>query len=583
MATETDYEYACGLDEVRDAGPKRVTLDGTALALFHHEGAVRCVALACPHMGFPLTEGSVDDGVLTCQWHHARFELTCGDTFDPFADDVATYPVEVRDGDVYVDPSPASDEAPADHWRARLEHGLREDLGLIVAKAIIGLDDAGVPADVPIDVGASFGTDYRAGGWGRGLTTLGVMANLLDDVRADDRRRALYVGLSEVADECAGEAPYFPQDPLDVAGVPAARLREWVRDNVEVRDADGAERALRAAIAAGADEAELAGTLVAAATDHRYLDSGHALDFVEKAFAVLDAVGFDHADDVLPALVPVLADADRAGERSEWRRPVDVAGLVEDAAADLPALVETGDGRTWDEPDGLVETLLGDDPRAIVDALTDAIAAGAGADELARVVAYAAGRRVAQFGTANEFGDWNTVHHTYTYANAVRSLAGRTDVPELHRGVLDAAVSVYLDRFLNTPPAPLPDPDGGRDPEAALADLAETFEVEGREEVNRAGEAAAAYLAADGDVGALKRRLGTALLREDVGFHPRQNLEAAFACRDAHAAAGEPDRAAVHLVAAARYLCAHTPTRRSGEQTFTIADRLARGERIHEA
>jgi hypothetical protein len=26
-------------------------------------------------MGFPLDRGSVDDGILTCHWHHARFEL----------------------------------------------------------------------------------------------------------------------------------------------------------------------------------------------------------------------------------------------------------------------------------------------------------------------------------------------------------------------------------------------------------------------------------------------------------------------------------------------------------------------------
>ena len=43
-------------------------------------------------MGFPLSEGSVDEGILTCHWHHARFELSCGDTFDIWADDVRTYP-----------------------------------------------------------------------------------------------------------------------------------------------------------------------------------------------------------------------------------------------------------------------------------------------------------------------------------------------------------------------------------------------------------------------------------------------------------------------------------------------------------
>ena len=53
----------------------------------------------CPHMGFPLDRGSVEDGILTCHWHHARFDLASGCTFDLWADDVPTCPVEVRDGE----------------------------------------------------------------------------------------------------------------------------------------------------------------------------------------------------------------------------------------------------------------------------------------------------------------------------------------------------------------------------------------------------------------------------------------------------------------------------------------------------
>lgn len=586
MATEPEsgagdeFERVAAAEDARANTPTVVRAGGHAIGLFYHEGEFYATDNRCPHMGFPLTEGSVDEGVLTCPWHHARFELSCGDTFDPFADDVQTYPVEVRDGDVYVNPDPEREKAPEDHWRDRLEHGLEEDLSLVVAKSVIGLDDAGVDYTVPVDAGAAFGTHYRQDGWGRGLTTLSVMTNLLDDVRPEDRRRALYVGLTEVADDCAGEPPFFVQDPLAADDVAPERLATWFRETVDLRDADGAERVLRAAIAAGLDESTIAGMVVAAATDHRFLDNGHRLDFANKAFELLDHVGWERADDVLPSLVPGLAAADRAEEESSWRQPIDVAELVFDAGDDLPELVAAGDGETWTEPDDFVDVLLGDDPHGIVDALTDAIAAGASAPELAEAVTYAAARRVAQFGTANEFRDWNTVHHTYTFANAVDGLARRTDAVEVYRGVFDAAMAVYLDRFLNMPPTPLPDPDGDRDPTAVLDDLAETFEVEDDEEVDSAGRLTAEFLAAGGDSVALKRALGEALLREDVGFHPRQNVEAAFTQYDR---VDDDARADVHLVATARFLAAHTPTRRAGEQTFTIADRLHRGEKIHEA
>ena len=592
-SSHDDLERVASLSELRESGRLRVSADGRSIGLFYHDDEVHAVDDRCPHMGFPLTRGTVEDGVLTCHWHHARFELSGGDTFDPFADDVPTYPVEVRGDDVFVNLDPVPTEPPAEHWAARLEDGLEEDLPLVIAKSVIGLDDADVPPTEPLRIGVEFGTRYREDGWSSGLTTLGAMANLGDVVDRADRRRALYVGLSEVADDCAGEPPFCAQDAFGARDLSAARLERWFRENVEVRDADGAERVLRTAIREEFPPSVLVSMLLAAATDHRYLDSGHQVDFLNKAVETLDRLGWDNADAVLPNLVPGLVSASRAEERSSWRQPVDLAALLSETYQELPDLVGAGADRGWREPDGFVETVLGEDPRAIVGALRHAVERGASVQELAEPVAFAAACRIARFGTGNEFSDWNTVHHTFSYANAVHALAGRADGWEAYRAVFDAAASVYLDRFLNTPPAPIPAPGGadeaggesrgsGSDADAILDDLLETFEVEGPEEVARAGELVAAYVDAGGEVGRLQRELGHVLLREDAGFHPRQNLEAAFRLHGVFEESAESERARTVLVAAARYLAAHTPTRRAGEQTFRIADRLHRGERIHE-
>ncbi len=567
------------VEDAKTDSPHVIRIEGQSIGLFYHDGDFHATDLHCPHMGFPLTDGSVEDGILTCPWHHARFELNCGDTLDPFADDVQTYPVEVRDGSVFVSPIASRELEPAEHWQNRLEHGLREDLSLIIAKAVIGLDDAGVDYREPVETALEFGTTYREAGWGRGLTTLGVMANLVPTLAPADRRRAMYIGISEVADECAGEPPRFAQDPLSNTDVPPDRLKRWFLESIEVRDSDGAERVLRAAVRAGYAEDDLAELLVAAATDHLYLDTGHRLDFINKAFETLDLVGWDRAETTLASLVPGLASAQRAEETASWRQPDDIAALCFEAADELPALVEAGSDDTWTEPPEFVETLMGDDPAAIIDALTSAISAGASARELARILAFCGARRIAHFGTANEFRDWNTVHHTYTYLNAVHGLAGRTDAIEAYRGLFDGAMNVYLDRYLNTPPQRIPEPEGDSDPDRALDDLLETFETESRETVNQAGRATARYLDGGGDVDRLKREIGGALVREDVGFHPRQNVEAAFNQYDL---ATSDERARVHLIATARYLAAHTPTRRAGEQTFSIAERLNQGEAIHE-
>ena len=592
MSQTTDgLVEAVDLEELKAAGRTLITSNGTAIALFYHDGEVRAVDNRCPHMGFPLSEGSVDDGILTCHWHHARFELSCGDTFDPWADDVQTYPVEIRDGTVYVDPDPPLETSPAEHWADRLETGLEENLRLVIAKSTIGLLDAGVGYEEPTATALEFASRYREGGWGSGLTILGCMANVMDDLAEEDRKRALYTGVRHVASDCADEPPNFDQPSFSTGEVEFDRLKGWFRDCIEVRDADGAERCLRTAVAAGLPEEQVAELVFAAATDHPYLSDGHVLDFANTAFETLEHVGWEFAGDSLASLVPQLTTAVRSDERSAWRQPIDLVALLEDVyggdvteTSGLERLASEGEGKSWAAPEDFRETLLGDDPEAIVDQLADAVREGATTEALAAEVAGAAAARVAQFGTANEFGDWNTVHHTFTYANAVHVTSRRTDAVELYRGVFDAALSVYLDRFLNTPPAPIPDVganDTGREPDAICEAILETFDEDGR--VNDAGRLVGEFFDCGGDPADLKRTLGHGLLREDAGFHTLQNLEAAFRQFDLAVEAGaDEERRRVPLVATARYLAAHFPTRREAEQTFTIASRLNSGDAIHE-
>ena len=67
----------------------------------------------------------------------------------------------------------------------------------------------------------------------------------------------------------------------------------------------------------------------------------------------------------------------------------------------------------------MAQQLLGEHPGEIVGALMSAIRAGAAPTDLSRALAYAAALRVARFGTANEHSDWDSVHHVFTYCNAL--------------------------------------------------------------------------------------------------------------------------------------------------------------------
>ena len=58
----------------------------------------------CSHAAVALSEGEVADCTVECWLHGSRFDLRTGKPIGPPATEpVATFPVEVRDGDVYVD------------------------------------------------------------------------------------------------------------------------------------------------------------------------------------------------------------------------------------------------------------------------------------------------------------------------------------------------------------------------------------------------------------------------------------------------------------------------------------------------
>lgn len=166
------------LEELKKDGAKVIKGDKNAIAVFVHDDQVYAIDNRCPHMGFPLHTGSLCDGILTCHWHHARFDVKSGGTLDPWADDVTTYPVEVQEQEVYVSPVPHN-KVTIERLRQRLRDGLEQNLSLVIAKAVVGLVEAGIPPKEISKIGVQFGTKHRQRGWRSGLTILTAMTNVL--------------------------------------------------------------------------------------------------------------------------------------------------------------------------------------------------------------------------------------------------------------------------------------------------------------------------------------------------------------------------------------------------------------------
>jgi nitrite reductase/ring-hydroxylating ferredoxin subunit len=564
---------------VRSNSPSGVNARHTLL-LIHENDKIYAVDNRCPHMGFPLHRGTVKDCLLTCDWHYARFDLMSGGTFDSWADDLPAFPVEIRDNEVWVDLTTYAD--PITHHRQRLQDGLEQGIPLVIGKSVIALLTQEKHTIEAFRMGLDFGVSYRQSGWDTGLTIHTCMMNLLPYLDAEDQPRAIYHGLAAVARDTSNQPPRFPIQPLpgadNLAKLPM--LQNWFRQFVEVRDAEGAERCLASAIRTGASQIQLAQMLFTVVTDHRYIDVGHPLDFTNKALEALDATDWQNAELVLTSLVSGYTKAIRLEESQSWRSPVDLVAILQQAFEALPEALEEGHNQrgNWSDRDRLMPILLGNDAQAIADSLLTALRQGCSEVELAELVTDAAALRIAQFSTNNDFNDWDSAHHTFTFANAVHQSMRRVASPELVRGVFDAAMSVYLNRFLNVPTARLPKPDQTvENPAALLQELPELLDRQ--QQVNRVGELVGRYLYSGGDPNLLLAMLGKLLLREDRQFHVIQELEAAFRH---YSHLGNSTAGINVLVAASRYLAAHTPTMRSQEQTYQMAYRLHRGDHVFE-
>lgn len=94
----SEFYPICGESELAIGKSKLVEIAGKIIALFHTSNGYFALDDRCPHRGGPLSEGEILEGVVTCPWHQARFDLSSGQCRSSKDWKVVTYPVQIREG-----------------------------------------------------------------------------------------------------------------------------------------------------------------------------------------------------------------------------------------------------------------------------------------------------------------------------------------------------------------------------------------------------------------------------------------------------------------------------------------------------
>ena len=108
------FEFVCPAGDVAKGSVISTEVAGVEIAVVHaDDDQFYAVRDECSHAAVALSEGEVDGCTLECWLHGSRFDLRTGaPTGLPAMEPVATFPVEIRDGDIYVSTTPTNGVMP---------------------------------------------------------------------------------------------------------------------------------------------------------------------------------------------------------------------------------------------------------------------------------------------------------------------------------------------------------------------------------------------------------------------------------------------------------------------------------------
>jgi len=268
----------------------------------------------CPHEGYPLSEGTLGAAcTLTCNWHNWKFNLESGETLVG-GDRLRRYPVEERDGRIFIDVA----DAPAAERQARALANLLEAaddndydrMAREVARFIKAGGDAFEPLRHMIHARAA----YFEFGMTHAFAAAPDWLALHDTAKNEQQRlTALVEPIAHIAWDTLRQ-PAFPYTdetaPWNGEAFTAA---------IEAEDEHSAVTMLNDAIAHGPQLAPAIKAALARAALAHYQDFGHSAIYTRKAFELIAKLGWSVAAPVLKSLTRSIVYATREDRIPEFR------------------------------------------------------------------------------------------------------------------------------------------------------------------------------------------------------------------------------------------------------------------------
>ncbi len=96
-------EKLCAVDEFPDNSMRRFTINGREILLARYENQFHALSEKCTHRGGSLSEGTLEDGIITCPLHFGQFDVRTGKVVGPPPmEPLQTVEVTIENGAVYI-------------------------------------------------------------------------------------------------------------------------------------------------------------------------------------------------------------------------------------------------------------------------------------------------------------------------------------------------------------------------------------------------------------------------------------------------------------------------------------------------
>ena len=556
------------LSEVTEGQPKAVQMgEGRSIALFNVDGRIYATDNQCPHMGYPLTRGTVRNGILTCDWHRRSFDLEGGGCFHVECDDLRIFPVDIRGNEIWIEPGDMTYRRAEEH-KQLLREGLLSEDRWTMSKAISLLLKGGVPEEEVMGtilehVSRHIASFHEAEGGGD-------VSRLINGLRVGRRYTGADRLIAVTTAACSAAGP--ASERLEVVPLPEPvtweKISRWVRNFSYEGQSGRIERCLFTAYHKG-DADKLRPLLFECAVGPHFIDLPHIPLYVSYLSEVIDEFGWERASELVFYLGAQLI-GHRPEEPERYRRDAiqlmrQILPTVENA--DLEQTVE------FDE-DAFVEALTSVNLQRSFEAVQAVLTEGVKLERLITTLVLLAADRMAHT-PVNVDAGWENLTTEFNLAASLRSAQRIGGNQVAAQGVFHVAWQIFANRWINIPSRALSQPLGQEKLDVAneaegIKHIIDTIETLNVQEV---GTQVLGYLNAGYCAERLIEEIGHTALWDDTGSQVLPTLRTVF--EEWKRAEGHPAQFQL-LVGLARYVT-DIRSNTDNKSAATTAMRFAEG------